>query len=99
MGVARQPPRNTVIMTMMIVVEKNIRRISVLVFLIAREKAMAPRSPLNMSMCCRLKGISGVVSSTDCSAEVGCTKGSLLDGQQLHRLVFRRAQLMSALSG
>lgn len=51
-GIARQPPKSTVMITMRMVVEKNICLTSVLVLRIEREKAIAPRRPQNTSRCC-----------------------------------------------
>ena len=63
-GTARQPPRSTVMMTIIIVVEKNICRTPVLVFLMDREKAMAPRKPQNTNKCCLFQPMSPFGSGT-----------------------------------
>ena len=50
-GSVRPPQKITVMMLMREVVVRNICLASVIVFCMARAKAIAPRSPENQSMC------------------------------------------------
>lgn len=70
---AKQPPNNTVVITITIIVEKNIRRISELVLRIANEKAMAPRRPEKKIICWKFKVILLDLSFLLLSAEVTAT--------------------------